>query len=99
MSDDDKPTHLAARPATQAYSRGFVRNQKTYVPGRESSDGALDFAMKRAGTKIRRIAACRWCHSTWECPPQGMVHPEMGRRGELCIAAGTRLEPTSFVVW
>lgn len=77
------------KPASEAFSRGFVRGQDTYVPGEERVDApAVDTALAR----------CPLCKHTWTCAPGGREHPDFNRRGERCPAVGSWLVPTGIRV-
>ncbi len=93
-SEDDitDPMVGVARPSWTAYSRGFVRGSKTYVPGEERVEAA-----RMTG---RRLATCPGCRSTWNVPEDrlGVTHPKYNRMREICVHAGSWIWVTTVEV-
>lgn len=80
------------KPASESYSRGFVRGEDFYVPGEEAVDSGIPTG--------RYVATCLNCRTTWAVPKgeHGLIHPEFNRFGERCLLAGTWVHSSAPVV-
>ena len=91
MADDDELPGV--KPAEASYSRGFVRQERSYVPGKEEVRAAQPTGVF--------IATCLACRGHWRVPDGecGVVHPDYNRMGERCSLAGTWVQRNWFLVW